>query len=284
MTTGRSVAVRDGGGTIDVQGNDVTIGGPMSQAGTGTLHKDGAGTLTLANVRAAGLAVDAGRVNVTANGTDAGTGNLGSLALAAGTTLDLNDNKLVLNYTGTSPAEDVRQQLKLGRDGGWAGPGIVSTTVKNAAGGLKGMANLEASDVLGLTGTETSTWAGQTVDADSLLLAIAFNGDVTLDGNVNRDDYALVDRARAKGTTGWRGADFNYDGVTDSADLQLMDLSFIALHPGGLSPDLIANRQAEFGDGYVAGLLASVPEPASVGMLLVAGGALAGTGRRSRKR
>jgi hypothetical protein len=173
--------------------------------------------------------------------------------------------------------------LKAGRDGGWAGPGIVSTTVKNDASGLKGIGYGESGDLLGLGGGgATAAWGGQTVDADALLVRPTYNGDLNLDGTVNRDDYARLDRARAKGLSGWGGGDFNYDGTTNAADFLMMDTAFATLHPGGLSPEFLAGRGAEFGEAYVSALAAAVPEPAA-GVVGVAAVALAATGRRRRR-
>jgi autotransporter-associated beta strand protein len=266
ISTARSITSLNGG-TIDTGANDATISGGMTAGGSGVLHKAGAGTLTLANVRAGGLAVDAGKVVVPANGTDAGVSKVGSLAIAPNATLDLNDNDLILDYDPAAPAipaDTVRQLLKAGRDGAWTGPGIVSTTAKANAQATTGIAYAEASDVLGLSGSATATWGGQTADASSLLLKYTYYGDANLDGVVNRDDFALVDRGAAKGLAGWLNGDFDYDGVSCAApDYALMDKAFL-LNGGALSPSDLADRAARFGDAYVSGLIASVPEPASL--------------------
>src|SRR5262249_53127952 len=143
-------------------------------------------------------------------------------------TFDLTDNKLVLDYTGaTSPAPTVRSQLRAARNtGNWDGPGITSSSA--GADGQKRTAIgwAEASALLGLADPNTATWAGQTVDATSVLLKYTYYGDANLDGKVNADDFALIDRGVARyqaGTipangAGWTDGDFDYNGTVDPAD------------------------------------------------------------------
>jgi hypothetical protein len=116
-----------------------------------------------------------------------------------------------------------------------------------------------------------------------------------MDGRLNGDDYALMDRNRLRynapvGTPGriapntavWLDGDLNYDSVVDSADLLLLDRAYLLL-PGGSSPAaLLAMREAEFGAEYVSALLTSVPEPGSLGLAAIAAGACLG-GRRRRR-
>jgi hypothetical protein len=122
-----------------------------------------------------------------------------------------------------------------------------------------------------LSGSATGTWNGQTVDASSILLKYTYFGDANMDGKVNADDYALADRGLAKHLTGWTNGDFNYDGTIDGGDYLLMDRVYIQ-QGSPLSADFLASREAEFGGEYVSQLLASVPEPTSLGMLAISAG------------
>jgi hypothetical protein len=54
--------------------------------------------------------------------------------------------------------------------------------------------------------------------------------------------------------------DLNADGSIDSRDYLLIDAAY-ALTGSPLSPELLAARESQFGDAYVAALIASVPEP-----------------------
>jgi hypothetical protein len=105
----------------------------------------------------------------------------------------------------------------------------------------------------------------------SLLIRVATIGDANLDGAIDGDDYALMDRSFGKSVAdgGWVDGDFNYDGAVTAADYLLIDRS-LALLSGGLSPSLVADLDARFGDAYVSELLASVPEPSVTGLLFAA--------------
>ena len=67
--------------------------------------------------------------------------------------------------------------------------------------------------------------------------------------------------------TGWFNGDFNYDGIINGSDYTLIDNSFntqeASLAATINSPDAIATAQ-----------LASVPEPATVAVMSIAGSAL----------
>ncbi|HZZ44186.1 MAG TPA: DNRLRE domain-containing protein [Tepidisphaeraceae bacterium] len=100
--------------------------------------------------------------------------------------------------------------------------------------------------------------------ADRPLLQVSYfipglPGDANLDGVITADDYALLDRGFDKHLTGWANGDFNGDGVINSADYLLIDTAFAQQAP--LSPEFLAEREAEFGSAYIASLTASLPEP-----------------------
>ncbi|HZZ43358.1 MAG TPA: autotransporter-associated beta strand repeat-containing protein [Tepidisphaeraceae bacterium] len=197
--------------------------------------------------------------------------------------LDLANNKLAINYTGASVASAVRAQLQTGYSAGtWTGTtGITTSTGAANSAQTTGIGYAEASLVVGVAG---GAWYGVSVDGTSLLLKYTYFGDANLDGTVNADDYALIDRGFAKnlpaGTALWTDGDFNYDGVVNSADYMLADTAFGHL-TGVLSPELLAERESQFGDAYVQQLVAAVPEPMSLGLISVGAIGLIG-GRRRR--
>jgi hypothetical protein len=247
----------------------LTITGNLSASAGVTLTKAGAGPMEVAALRVPGVSVMGGVLRVLPNGTTAATGAINSLSIAAGATLDLANNSLVIDYSGASPADMVRQYLLSGRSAGsWTGStGIISSAAAADAQQRTAIGLVEASALLGLSGAATATWSGQTVDATSLLLKYTWYGDANLDGKVDADDYALIDRGMAAGLTGWLNGDFNYDGVVNTADYVLIDRAY-ALQSGTLAPEFLAWREAQFGTDYVAGLLASVPEPSSAACAL----------------
>jgi hypothetical protein len=107
-------------------------------------------------------------------------------------------------------------------------------------------------------------------------------GDANLDGTVNADDYALLDRsfARSLSDAHWQDGDFNYDGTVDQNDYLLIDTTLGQAQ--AFSPGFLAQRESQFGATYVSILLISVPEPTSPLACLFAGSLLARL--RPRKR
>ena len=98
-----------------------------------------------------------------------------------------------------------------------------------------------------------TTFAGEPVNSDSILVGFTYAGDANLDGRVNIVDYLMADRGAARGLSGWANGDFNYSGMVDGFDFFLMDQAFV-MQTGPL-------------DALGAGDIIAVPEPVS-GMLL----------------
>jgi hypothetical protein len=216
-----------------------------------------------------------------------GTGS--TLRVAGAGTLD-NDGKIdlaggtmIMDYTGTSAATLVRDQLATGRgNGSWtSATGITSALAAGDAQGRTAIGYAEASVLFGLTGVQRVTWSGQLVDATSVLLKVTSYGDANLDGTITADDFALIDKGYLAGLGTWAYGDFDYDGQVTSEDYLLMDRAY-AQQTGTLSPSLLAQREGQFGPGYVSALVASVPEPA--GAVLGAATLLAVGSRRRRSR
>jgi hypothetical protein len=138
-----------------------------------------------------------------------------------------------------------------------------------------GIGYVDASD-LGV-----STWGSLPVFYGGMTLAkVTWLGDANLDGKINADDYALIDRGFAKSVTNahWTDGDFNYDGAIDQNDYVLIDRVVIQ-QTGTLAPSLLAQRESQFGPTYVAELLTAVPEPTGTCLLLL-GWPLVGWRRR----
>lgn len=137
--------------------------------------------------------------------------------------LDLANNTMILDYTGTSPASTLRGYLTAGRNGGaWNGStGIVSSSVAGLSGGAIGYG--EASAILGANG---GTFAGQSVDATALLIRTTYLGDANLDRTVNAADFVLLSNNFGRTGAAWNQGDFNYDATTDAADFVLLSNNF----------------------------------------------------------
>jgi hypothetical protein len=100
--------------------------------------------------------------------------------------------------------------------------------------------------------------------SDMEFYAARLDGDANLDGKIDPDDFALIDRGSRKSLAGWFNGDFNLDNAINQADYLLIDASFAAQNGGTLSPAYLTAREARFGPEYAAALAAAVPEPATL--------------------
>jgi hypothetical protein len=150
--------------------------------------------------------------------------------------IDLSDNPMILDYSGSSPAQSIRQALQRGRS---AVPtnGLTSSFV--AADLLhRALGYIESSTLLGPTG---GTFANQNVDGTALLIKYALPGDTDLNGTVDAVDLGKL--ALHWSSTGlWIDGDFDYSGSIDVRDLYLLASNWKSTLPGApapaLSPDL----------------------------------------------
>jgi autotransporter-associated beta strand protein len=211
--------------TVNNSAGNYTFSGSGSIAGSGALTKSGTGTLTLstANSYSGGTNVLGGLLIVGATGalphasaltigsasstasvklaSGIGAVELSSLTLNAGSTLDLTNNSLLVDYTSSSPVASIRAALASGYgNGSENGTGIVSSTAAGNAGG---------GTTLGYVDTGTQ-----------VIIKYTWDGDANLDGVVNSADLSAISAA---GTT-WATGDFNYDGVVNADDYGLFAL------------------------------------------------------------
>jgi hypothetical protein len=218
-------------------------------------------------------------INIRPNG---GTNHLGGVSSIQGLSitgtgvLELNNNDLAI-YEGAALAATVRGYLLSGRAGGtWTGVGIRSAA---AAADAQLRTALGYATGAQLFGASNGSISGHGLTPNGFIVKYTWYGDATLDGKVDLDDYARIDRGYAMGLSTWVDGDFDYNGIIDAADYLLIDRVF-GHQSGLLSPDLLATRQAQFGADYVSQLIAAVPEPAALGVIGLIGAAL--TTRRRR--
>jgi hypothetical protein len=159
----------------------------------------------------------------------------------------------------------------------WAAPGITSSTA--AGNAAAGVGYGEGSAVLGLSGTQTASWGGETVDATSVLARYTLLGDATLDGAVDFND--LVKLAQnyntASGVEAWGSGDFTYDGNVDFNDLVKLAQNYNQALPAGPVPGAAAGFGGDLAAAFAA---AAVPEPGALSLVAVGAGALLGRRRR----
>ena len=151
-----------------------------------------------------------------------------SLSINDGGFLDLQNNDLVLDYSGASPLgtwngsayTGVSGLVASGYDAGaWHGSGI-RTSVADSTIEL-GVA--EASLAFNIADAQTRLFDGQTVDASAVLVKYTYAGDANLDGKLDISDLGHLDFNLPIHTNGWFNGDFNYDGKIDISDYGMLD-------------------------------------------------------------
>jgi autotransporter-associated beta strand protein len=260
-----------GTGTLILNRADV-VTFPTPIQGNLTLVHNGTGTTTLtsaSNTYSGQTIVNAGILSVTSSPTTtsgisiqsggtfklsgAGTVLTVPVTIAAGGTLDLTSNDLVV--ASTDPADKATKlaalvsQLATGSNGGtWTGTGITSSTV--AADPTHKVVVVLDNALLGLTMVN-----GASVDSSSLVVEATYYGDSNLDRKVDVTDLGILATNYGKTVTnGFLQGDFNGDGKVDVTDLGILATDY------GLGTSGAFTIQA-----------GSVPEPATLGILTIAG-------------
>ena len=170
--------------------------------------------------------------------------------------LDLKDNDMIVRATsGTRTAvfQDIWGHVQAARNTSpnlWQGDGITTSM----AGASEDETSLGVILNQKLDGTAVrTTFNGETVDINCILVKYTWNGDANLDGVVNGDDYFQIDQGYLYQRTGWHWGDFNYDGVVNIDDYILIDHGYLA-QTGPLSGGSVCD-------------MAAVPEPGVLGLL-----------------
>jgi uncharacterized repeat protein (TIGR03803 family)/autotransporter-associated beta strand protein len=271
--------------SVDVSNSagNYIITGKGSINGNGALTKTGTGTLTLSTINGytGGTNVMGGTLVIGANGALPGNqavmlagGNLqlapntggetvSSLTISAGSTLDLTNNHIVINYGNSANQVSVDSTIR-----GYISADAIFSSQANSSYGIGWADGNDASE-------------SGIVAPNSVLIAYALYGDANLDGIVNGDDFTILVGNLGKAATSWDKGDFNHDGVVNGEDFTLL-VGNLGKAANGADIELPASTYAAI-DAFAAanGLMADVPEPASLGLVVFA---TVGTLARRRRR
>jgi fibronectin-binding autotransporter adhesin len=290
---GVTVAVGQSTNTMTLSGaisgtGGVTLNGTSIQ-GIGTVVLSGAntyqgattvdtGTLVLAapDTLPSTTSLTVGTATTTALaqlGLNSGGQSISGLTINAGSDLDVENNHMIIDYAaGTQATADatIRTYLVNGYAGGAlnGANGIDSSVAAVTPGFAVGYADGADGVVAGLS-------SGQ------IEVKYTRYGDANLDGVVSGDDFAILVGNLGKSAAAWDKGDFNYDGVVSGNDFALL-VANLGKASNGADVTLPAADLAAI-DAFAAanGLMADVPEPASAGLLIVAGLGVLARRRRS---
>jgi hypothetical protein len=220
--------------SLTVQGGSLTFNtdaSPDTAALTYLVNTDNTGTAAInfnATQHLAGISIGAGGSAVMApNGNRVMVLNGGTLSVSgAGAKLDLNDNDLILDYSGASQLSAIQTLINTARNGGaWDGPGLTSTSAKNNALHNTTLGAIEASTYKSIYGN-AALFDGQSIDTTAVLVKYTYYGDTDFNGRVNFDDYVRTDAGFNNHRTGWVNGDFDGNGAVNFDDYVLIDLAF----------------------------------------------------------
>ncbi len=234
-----------GPGNFTFTSGETAIFNPGSSITSGTLNLIG-GSVTLAtSVTVLGLNVNGGTFNVASS--------------------TLIDEPLSSKSSEISNLQSLAQR---GQNGGtWTGQGITSSTV--AADAATATVHTYHTVVAILdngalpVSERFTSFAGQPVDANSIIVTRALAGDANLDGTVNNTDLvALLTHFGESGQTQATG-DYNGDGTVNNTDLVALLTDYGQSLPGSFSLEPGDTRETPGLEGA-----APVPEAGALALLL----------------
>jgi fibronectin-binding autotransporter adhesin len=241
-----------GPGTRDFEAGASTLG---SLNDPGDTQVQQPASITIAAIRESSLTVN-GAATVISSGNGGAVSALNTLSIGPTGKFDLNDNDLILPYTGLSPASTIRAYLQSGyNNGAWTGGGLASSAAQTDASHLTALGYAEASDV-GITNFDAQPVT------HAVLVKYTYYGDSSLDGKVDLgNDFNLFLVGYLNHASLWELGDYNYDGVVNAADFALFIDGYKAQGSSLGQLDDIIESSPLLSSTQKEQFLSAVPEP-----------------------
>jgi RHS repeat-associated protein len=185
-------------------------GGLITDAAKGgSAYVPAGANVSIAGIQDASLTV-AGKLALTSAASQ-----VNSLNIMTGGTLDLTNDKLIVNYGSSSdPNFTIRSDLASGYNGGgWNGTGIDSSSA--AGNSAYALAYADGAD-----GVVSGLPSGQ------VEVLYTLSGDADLNSVVNGTDFGILAGNFGKSVSNWDQGDFNYDGVVNGSDFGSLAANF----------------------------------------------------------
>jgi hypothetical protein len=253
-STTLGIAAGSGNNTLTVNGGAPNLDTNFGAAAGQNL------AVTVANSAVVNLPSSQNLKSLTQSGTSrvnlAGTDKLlktSGLTLGANSILDLDGNDMIVQATAPTRSavmSAITGWIKTARNTSptrWMGNGITSSVAAANAARNTGVA-ARINEVSG-GGVLLTSFDGQSVDVNSILLKYTYEGDANLNGRIEPDDFAAIDAGFINRATGYGNGDFDFSGSIDSDDYFAIDRAFgsqgATLSGGSLEPAPQAPAAAE---------------------------------------
>jgi hypothetical protein len=251
LTLGALGAGNSAGGSavVNINGGSLTLTGNFD-ANTGAVVNYLSGGMKIGGILGMG-----GTAKVLLSSGANKTLVVGGLNVNDPSKLDLSDNALIDDYTGSSPLGAISAMVSAGYNGGsWTGNRLTSSSAAAQANAPhKTALGFAEASALGLGAS--SAFFGQTLaDSTAVLVRYTYAGDSNLNGTVDLTDFTFL-AANFNGTgKTWLQGDYNYDG-----SVNLTDFTFLASNFNQTLPAAIPHLGATVPEPSVIALLALFP-------------------------
>jgi hypothetical protein len=205
-------------------------------------------------------------------GQGTGLAKMTSLSISGNGVLDIVNNHAIISYGASDPVAAIEGYIQSGyNNGGWNGPGIISSAAQTLTNGLQyGVGWADGAD-----GVVSGLSSGQ------IELKYTLLGDANLDGVVNGSDFSIVAANFGLGHTNWDQGDFLFASSVNGADFSALAANFGQGDSGADAGVTAADVAALDAFAAANGLLADVPEPGCAALAVGLG--LGTLGRRKRR-